>query len=248
MRILVYIFIFSLGILPIKAQYMTNLFDNIDKDTAVYNFEMPELRYLIEAAHEYHAYHRMQDAQMRNFVSQIEAKRREWMDHFYIDADIRYGLYNYIFLGGANQNAPGIAPVDNQFSYYVAFSVRIPLSVFSKTKHEIRALEHTIDQHKAYQEQLNDELTRIVIEEYYLMLTFKEQMISFQDVMQTLRAMYMKILRDFERGYVPMDDVRVVAEAKAKAETDFYKAKNEFFMHTEKLMAMTGYKLKPVER
>lgn len=244
MRILAFIVILIVGLVPLSAQYSGDLFKNLDSDTVVYNFEFPELSVLIQASHDYHAYHRMQDAQMRNFESQIKAKKREWLDHFYIDADTRYGLYNYIIVAG-NQNLPGIAPVENQFSYYVAFSVRIPLSVFSKTKHEINALEHTITQHKAYQEQLNDELTRIVIEEYYLMFTFKEQMISFQEAMQIVRSMYMKALRDMERGYISMEALIDIAESKAKAETDFYKAKYEFFMHAEKLLALTGYKFKP---
>lgn len=244
MRKTVFILIMILSILPLKAQYMTDLFKDLDNDTAVFNFELPELSVLIQAAHDYHAYHRMQDAQMRNFESQIKAKKREWLDHFYIDADTRYGLYNYIFVAG-NQSLPGVAPVENQFSYYFAFSVRIPLSVFSKTKHEIKALEHTIAQHKAYQEQLDDELTRIVIDEYYLMFTFKDQMLAFQEVMQTVRSLYMKALRDMERGYISMDTFVDIAESKAKAETDFYKAKYEFFMHAEKILALTGYKFKP---
>ena len=139
MRNLVFILIVFLSVTPLKAQFMTDLFKDLDNDTAVYNFELPELSVLIQAAHDYHAYHRMQDAQMRNFQSQIKAKKREWLDHFYIDADTRYGLYNYIIVAG-NQNLPGVAPVENQYSYYVAFSVRIPLSVFSKTRHEIKAL------------------------------------------------------------------------------------------------------------
>lgn len=244
MRNLVFILVLILGVMPLRAQLMTDLFQDLDNDTAVYNFELPELSVLIQAAHDYHAYHRMQDAQIKNFESQIKAKKREWMDHIFLEADTRYGLYNYIFVAG-NQSIPGVAPTDNQFSYYFAFSFRIPLSVFSKTKHEIRALEHTVDQHKAYQQQLNDELTRIVIDEYYLMFTYKDQMLSFQEVMQTVRSLYMKALRDVERGYISMDNFLDIAEAKAKAETDFYKAKYEFFMHAEKILALTGYKFKP---
>ncbi|OJX90658.1 MAG: hypothetical protein BGP01_04585 [Paludibacter sp. 47-17] len=245
MRKLIFILVlFLIGSVSAKAQKMTDLFKDIDNDTILLEFDFPELSDLVKAAQEHHAYHKMQNAQMRNFQSQIDAKKREWLDHFYIDADTRYGLYNYIFVAG-NQNVPGITPVDNQFSYYVAFSVRIPLSVFTKTKHEIRALEHTIEQHRAYQQQLNDELERLVIEEYYLMYTFREQMVSFQEVMQTVRTMYLKALRDLERGYISMEALIDIGESKAKAETDFFKAKYEFFMHAEKLMALTGYKFKP---
>jgi outer membrane protein TolC len=242
-----FILIVIVLVLPVKAQSVLDLFKGIDNDTVVYNFAVPSLSMLIDAAHEYHAYTRMQDAQIRSVQSQIDAKKREWLDHFYIDADTRYGLYNYIFLAG-NETTPGFAPVENQFSYYVAFSVRIPLSVFSKTKHEIKALEHSKAQHKAYQEQLNDELTRIVIDEYYLMLTFKDQMFAFQDVMQTVRSMYLKALRDLEKGYITLESMVDIAESKAKAETDFYKAKYEFYMHAEKIQALTGYKFNPTAK
>ena len=154
------IVVFLVCILPLHSQHVADLFDDLDNDSAVVDFKTPELSEFLDAALAYHAYHRMQDAQMRNFESQIKAKKREWMDHFYIDADTRYGLYNYILVTG-NPNSPGISPSDNQYSYYVALSVRIPFSVFTKTKHEIRALQHTVDQHKAYQEQLDDELMRI---------------------------------------------------------------------------------------
>lgn len=247
MRYLVFILIIIVSVLPGKAQHVTDLFDDLDNDSVVQDFRTPELSEFLDAALAYHAYHRMQNAQMRNFESQIKAKQREWMDHFYFDADIRYGLYNYIMVTGS-QTGPGIAPVDNQYSYYVAFSVRIPFSVFTKTRHEIKSLQHTVAQHKAYQEQLNDELMRIVIEEYYLMRAFREQMFAHQEVMQTVRSMYMKALSDLERGYISMEAVIDIAESKAKAETDFYKAKFEFFMHAEKLFALTGYKFKPTAK
>lgn len=244
MRYSILIVLFLTGILQMNAQHVADLFDDLDNDSAVVDFKTPELGEFLDAALAYHAYHRMQDAQMRNFESQIMAKKREWMDHFYIDADTRYGLYNYILVTG-NPTSPGIAPTDNQYSYYIAFSVRMPLSVFTKTKHEIRSLQHTVAQHKAYQEQLDDELMRIVIEEYYLMRAFREQMFAHQEVMQTVRSIYLKALGDFERGYISLEAVIDIAESKAKAETDFYKAKFEFFMHAEKLFALTGYKLKP---
>jgi outer membrane protein TolC len=243
-KLIIILVFFLMGSVTAMAQKMNDLFKDIDNDTIILNFDFPSLSDLVQAAQENHAYHQMQNAQMRNFQSQINAKKREWMDHFYIDADTRYGLYNYILVAG-NQTIPGIAPVENQFSYYVAFSVRIPLSVFTKTRHEIKALEHTIEQHRAYQKQLNDELERLVIEEYYLMYTFREQMVSFQEVMQTVRSMYLKALRDVERGYITMEAMVDMGESKAKAETDYFKAKYEFFMHAEKLMALTGYKFKP---
>jgi outer membrane protein TolC len=244
MRSWIIIIILMIGLSPVNAQYETNYFHSLDNDSALQSIKLPELNQFIESALEYSAHYRMLEAQMKTMDSQIKTKKIQWLDHFFIDADTRYGLYNYIFVSGA-QSSPGIAPTGNRFSYFAAFSIRIPLSTFSKTKHEIETLKHTKEYYKAQQEQLRDELRGYIIEEYYLMRTFKDQMIAHQEVMQTVRSLYMKALRDLERGYINMEDITDFAESKAKAETDFYKAKYEFFMHAEKLFALSGYKLKP---
>lgn len=247
MRSWIIIIILVIGLTPVNAQFTSDMFIELDKDTVVQSFDLPELSEFIDAALEYSAQYRMLEAQMKTMDSQIKTKKIQWLDHFFIDADTRYGLYNYIFVSGA-QNSPGIAPTENRFSYFAAFSIRIPLSTFSKAKHEIQTLKHTKDYYKAQQEQLLDELRGYIIEEYYLMRTFKDQMIAHQEVMQTVRSLYMKALRDLERGYINMEDITDFAESKAKAETDFYKAKYEFFMHAEKLFALSGYKLKSAIR
>lgn len=244
MRSWIIIIILMIGLTPVNAQFTSDMFIVLDKDTVVQSFDLPELSEFIDAALENAASIRMQEAQIQGTKSQIKGKKMEWLDNFQLSGDARYGLYNYIFVS-ENLNDPGIAPTQNRFSYFLAFSIRIPFSIFTKTKQELNTLKHTVEAQQAQKDVSREELIQIVIEKYYAMLAARDLMISHQGAMQTVRSMYIKTINDINKGYKTNDDIMYVTEAKARVESNYFQSKYEFFKLAESLFALTGYKLKP---
>ncbi len=240
-------FAFSCILLNLNSQKLvgTNLAE-IQSDSNFSKINIPELNVFIQTAEKSSPLLQATDKEIDQILEKIKIEKKSWINYVYIDGNGRYGLFDQITITDqiSGSTTPlGVKLANQQFNYYLGLSVRLPIGNLTSKKNEINILNYSIKANELKKQQLLKELTQLVIEEYYKLISYKETMDVAQDIVQTFEISYMKALKDFKSGMLNLTDFATLVSARGNAKQSLIKSRNEFYSQFYKLQVITGLKL-----
>jgi outer membrane protein TolC len=228
----------------VLSQTVQNI--DLESDTLAIDQNIPSVDTFIQSALENSPLLKISDTEVQEIFEKIKIEKKSWSDYLFIEGDARYGLYNQII---ANQTTGtttvdyGLKVANKQLTYYGGLTVKIPISKFTNRKSQIELLNFNLTESKLRKEQVERELTNIVIEEYYKLIKFYQILQVNQNVLQTLRITNLKIQKDLSNGLIELDDYSNFLISKGKVEEGYYNARNDYYAQYKKIQVLTGLNL-----
>ncbi len=183
------------------------------------------------------------EIEIAKIMEAIKMQKKSWLDYIYIDANSRYGLFNQVTISELNSQggeAVGLQSAKQQFNYYAGVALKIPLSNFTSKKNELKIFNNTINESKLRRKQLEIDISQLVIEEYFKLISSQKVMKVNQATFQTMKVSYLTALKETENGNMDMNALGVIATNYGKVEESYIIAMNEFYAQYYKLQILTG--------
>ena len=229
----------STSIFAQKQKMLSNAADTLK----VYK-KIPGLNDFIESALKNSPLLKVSDLQIEEMFEKIKKEKKSWSDFVFFDANAKYGLFNQLSIeqisGGADVS---IKNAREQFNYYAGITFRLPISNFINKKNELNILDKNLNESKLRREQVKNELTQLVIDEYYKLINLSQSMQINQEALQSLEINYLKSLKDVNTGTISLSDFNASVTAKQKVQDTYSKVENEYFAQFFKIQILTGLKL-----
>ena len=220
--------------------------NDLKSDSLIVDQNIPSVEIFIQSAVKNSPLLKISDNDIQEIFEKIKIEKKSWSDYFFIEGDIRYGLYNQLI---ANQQT-GVSTVDyglktanQQFTYYGGVSLKLPISKFLSKKSQIKILNNNLSESKQRKEQTERELINLVIEEYYKLIKSYQVLQVNQNVMEALKITYMKVQKDLANGLIDLNEYSTFLISKAKVEEGYYNAKNDYYTQYKKIQVLTGINL-----
>lgn len=254
MQKLIYIFTFHIIFIfssicqeNIKTPLKTNSVDSIktDKNT------LPELSVFIESAIKNSPLLKVNDREIDKLLEEIKIQKKSWLQYVSLDFNTKYGLYNQLSINQEiSTENPDVAIQSNkeQFNYFAGITIRLPLGTFANRNNELKIIQQNISVNELKKEQLKKEIITFVIEEYFKLINYKENMIFDQNTLQITKIMYMKSEKEVENGILKFEDFSFISGKYFNAEQSFSKSKNEYKSQLYKLQILTGLKIEDLSK
>jgi DNA-binding protein Fis len=208
--------------------------------------KIPELKVFIESAIKNSPLLQANEREMEQILEKIKIEKKSWQDFIYLDANARYGLFNQLSISNssvATADQLAVQTANEQLNYYVGLSFRLPISKITSGRNELNVLKLDAKTSQSKKEQLKQEITLTVIDEYYKLLNFQESMDVLQDVVQTIEISYLKAVKDVESGTLDLSEFSTLVAARGKAKESYSKTKNDFYSQFYKLQVLSGINL-----
>ena len=206
--------------------------------------KLPPLNDFIESALKNSPLLKVSDLQIEEMFEKIKKEKKSWSDFIFFDANAKYGLFNQLSIeqitGGADVS---IKNAREQFNYYAGITFRLPISNFISKKNELNILDKNLNESKLRREQVKNELTQLVIDEYYKLINLSQSLQINQDALQSLEINYLKALKDVNSGAISLSEFNAALTAKQKTQDTYSKVENEYFAQFFKIQVLTGLKL-----
>jgi len=212
-------------------------------DTISVDPKIPELKVFIESALKNSPLLKASDMQIERVFEQIKKEKKSWTDFIFIDANARYGLFNQVTVSDQTGVDLGIKSAREQFNYFAGLTFRLPLSNFTSKKNDIKILTSDLEGSKFKKEQLKNELTQLVIDEYFKLINMNQSIQINQNILQSLRLNMVKAQKDINTGIIGLSDYNSVLTTKEKAEESYYKSQNDYYAQFYKIQVLTGLNL-----
>jgi len=206
-------------------------------------YELPDLNVFIESAIKNSPLLKINEKELGKILEEIKIQKKSWTDLIQIDANTKYGLYNQLAINEQlTEESPSVAIQSNktQLNYFAGVTVKIPLSDFANKKNKLQILNYSVQETEIKKIQIKNDLTQIVIGEYFKFKNYSEVLEMAQNDLQTMKIKYMKSIREVENGVLDFSDFAVISASYSKAQESFSKSKNEFYAQFYKLQILTG--------
>jgi len=218
----------------------------LNNDTITVDQRIPGVDVFIQSALKNSPLMKISDVEMQQILEKLKIEKKKWSDYLYADGIIRYGLNDQLIVNGqtgASTTNYTLNSANKQLTYYGGLSIKLPLSEFLSKKSQLKILNYTLNENRYRKEQTEQELTNIVIEEYYKLIKFNQIFQVNLDVLQTLRISYMKAQKDVANGLMEINDFASIVISKGKAEEGYYNAQNDYYTQYRKIQVLTGLNL-----
>jgi outer membrane protein TolC len=210
-------------------------------------FKIPELQSCIDSAYLNSPLLKASDQQVVQLLEEIKIKKKSWLDYIFIDANTRYGLFNQLSVSQqtGDGSIPDLAFYSNkeQFNYFAGLTIRLPLSFFTNNQNEVKILRHNIREAELKREELKNELTRLVITEYFKLKSLQELLAVHQNNIQSTRLDYLNSSKNLENNMIGLTEFATISNQNTKALEAYITVKNEFFAQFSLLKLLTGTNL-----
>lgn len=206
---------------------------------------IPELSFFINQALNNSPLLNSTQEDLKKIREEIKMEKTSWLSYFFIDANARYGLFNQLTINEQVSGDPdNVATLSNkqQLNYYGGLTIKIPLNTFSTRGSRLRILKSEYTQAELKKEALRQEISSIIIEEYFKMKYSQETFLSYQEMVQTENITYLQAKRDLENGVINMNEYSLIVTSKVRAEEMYLKMKNDFYSQFYKILIISGIK------
>jgi outer membrane protein TolC len=218
-----------------------------DQNFVVKEFKIPELQSCINSAHVNSPLLKASDEQVLQLIEGIKIKKKSWLNYVFIDGNTRYGLFNQLSVSQqmSDGTLPDLAFYSNkeQFNYFAGVTVRLPLSFFTNTTNEVKILRQNISEIELKRNELKNEITRLVITEYFKLKSLQELLVVHQNNIESTRLDYRSATRNLENNMIGLTEFATISNQNTKALEAYITAKNEFFAQYYLLKLLTGTNL-----
>lgn len=204
---------------------------------------IPELNVFIESALKNSPLLKINDKELGKILEEIKIQKKSWTDFIQIDANTKYGLYNQLAINDqVTSDVPSVAIQSNktQLNYFAGITLKIPISDFANKKNKLKILNYSIQESEIKKEQIKNDITQIVIEEYFKFKNYCEVLDLVQNDLQSMKIKYMKSVKEVENGLMSFSDFASVSASYSKSQESFSKSKNEYYAQFYKLQILTG--------
>lgn len=210
-----------------------------------------DLKVLIDSALNNSPLLKVSDREIDILLEEIKIKKKSWLQFISLDINTKYGLYNQLSINEEiSSDNPDVAIQSNkeQFNYYAGISIKLPLGTFTSRNNELKIIQQNIKVNELKKEQLKKEITTFVIEEYYKLVNYKENMTLDQNTLQIMKIVYLKSEKEVDNGILKFEDFSSIAAKYYNAEQSFSKSKNEYISQLYKLQLLTGIKIEDLSK
>jgi outer membrane protein TolC len=218
----------------------------IVNDTISADQRIPSVEEFIQSALKNSPLLKIPDVEMQQIFEKIKIEKKKWSDYLYVDGIVRYGLNDQLIVNGqtgASTTNYTLNSANKQLTYYGGLSIKLPLSDLLSKKSQLKILNYSLKESKFRKEQTEQEITNIVIEEYYKLIKLNQILQVYLNVMQTLKISYLKAQKDVANGLMEINDYASIVISKGKAEEGYYNAQNDYYAQYRKIQVLTGLNL-----
>ncbi len=206
--------------------------------------QLPSLQALIDSAKVKSPLLKKYEAEAAVESFNLTFEQRKWMDFIYMEGNVRYGVYDQVYVQGEVDGLDPIYPLFNerkQTWYYGGISLKLPLSTFINQNKKIKQTKMTIEAIGFEREMMAEELEKIIIESYYKVLFRHESMNTFYTIYQDLKIAYLDAVNRLNEQKINFQDYAILSSTYGKAKNDFDQAKSDFLTSLNLLRFMTGW-------
>lgn len=211
----------------------------------------PSLSVFIESALKNSPLLNVSEREIDILLEEIKIKKKSWLQFISFDLNTKYGLYNQLSINEEiSSENPDVAIQSNkeQFNYYAGLSIRLPLATFTNRNNELKIIKGNIKINELKKEQLKKEISTFIIEEYYKLINFKDNMTLDQNTLQIMKIIYLKSEKEVENGILRFEDFSTISGKYFNAEQSFSKSKNEYKSQLYKLQILTGLNIEDLSK
>jgi outer membrane protein TolC len=242
LKLIIVLFVFNLSVFAQTTAKTDSLNNVLTFDKLL----IPELDECIQSALKNSPLMKVNDQQIESLLEEIKIKKKSWLDYLQIDANTRYGLFNQLTLTESTGNTnPDVAiqQAKTQLNYFAGLSIKLPLSYFVSNKSEQKILKNSIKETELKKEDLKNEISKIVVIEYFKLKNFADLLDAQQNNLQTTQIDYLKAKNDIQNGMLGMTEFASISTSYTKAIEAFMKTKNEYYTQFYILKILTGTNL-----
>lgn len=218
---------------------------NVQIDSIKVDKEIPTLDTFIQSALKNSVLLKLSEIEFQDILEKIKIDKKSWSDNLFIDGNARYGQYNQFIINQEVSNGVdyGVKSANEQFTYFAGVTLKLPISYFLNRKSQSKTLKNELNTVNLKKEQVEKEITNIVIDEYYKLIKSYQILQINQNVLQLLNISYLKAEKDIENGLIEFNDLANILISKGKAEEGYYNAKNDYYALYRKIQVLTGLNL-----
>lgn len=218
--------------------------DSVSNDLAFEKLIIPNLETCIQSALTNSPLLKANDQQIEKLLEEIKIKKKSWLDYVQIDANSRYGLFNQLTLSESTGGTDiAVQQAKEQFNYFAGLTIKLPLSYFVSNKNEQKILKHSIKESELKKEELKNEISKLVVVEYFKLKNYYDMLDAQQNNLQTTQIDYLKAKKDVQNGMLGMTEFASVSTSYTKAVEAFTKTKNDYYTQFYILKILTGSNL-----
>lgn len=218
--------------------------DSVSNALSIDKLIIPSLEVCIQSALTNSPLLKANEQQIEKLLEEIKIKKKSWLDYVQIDANSRYGLFNQLTLSESTVGADiAVQQAKEQFNYFAGLSIKLPLSYFVSNKNEQKILKHSIKESELKKEELKNEISKLVVVEYFKLKNFSDLINAQQNNLQTTQIDYLKAKKDVQNGMLGMTEFASISTSYTKAVEAFTKTKNDYYTQFYILKILTGSNL-----
>ncbi len=218
--------------------------DSVINDLAFEKQIIPNLETCIQSALTNSPLLKANDQQIEKLLEEIKIKKKSWLDYVQIDANSRYGLFNQLTLSETTGGTDvALQQAKEQFNYFAGLTIKLPLSYFVSNKNEQKILKISIKESELKKEDLKNEISKLVVVEYFKLKNYYDMLDAQQNNLQTTQIDYLKAKKDIQNGMLGMTEFASISTSYTKAVEAFTKTKNDYYTQFYILKILTGSNL-----
>jgi outer membrane protein TolC len=242
-KLLVFIALLLFSKSEVHAQLSVST--NVQIDSLKVDKEIPTLDTFIQSALKNSVLLKLSEIEFQDVLEKIKTDKKSWSDNLFIEGNARYGRYNQILVNQEITSGVdyGVKSANEQFTYFAGVTLKLPISYLLNRKSQSKILKNDLNSIKLKKEQFENEITNIVIDEYYKLIKSYQIVQINQNVLQLLNISYLKAEKDIENGLIEFNDLANILISKGKAEEGYYNAKNDYYALYRKIQVLTGLNL-----
>jgi len=223
--------------------------DSVNNELSVDRLIIPGLEECIQLALTNSPLLKANDQQTEKLLEEIKIKKKSWLDYIQIDANSRYGLFNMLTMSQTTGGADiAVQQAKEQFNYFAGLTIKMPLSYFVNHKSEQKMLKHSVKESELKKEELKNEISKLVVIEYFKLKNFSDLINTQQNNLQTTQIDYLKAKNDVKSGMLGMTEFASISTSYSKAVEAFTKTKNDYYTQFYILKILTGSNLQQVAK
>lgn len=179
--------------------------------------------------------------------SRIKTEKQEWTNYIGVESYYRYGR-----LGVIDVNSPqGTTPLpittnstQSQNWWYVGAYFRMPIFAVVNRGTEIKRLQHTVKQSDHEMDDVTQQITFMVIEQYNKLILNLNILEIKSSLLQTNNAQIEEAKNDYQAGKINLGRFAQLQEMQAKASVEYETARSEARIALLNLEQLTGLTLR----
>jgi len=175
-------------------------------------WNLPPLHTLIDAALENSPLVQMANTHILLGQYELKSVKREWLKYITLVGDARYGsMFNYARLAGIGVDATSSDNINK--TYGAGLSVYMPISEIFDKRRPKKEANLKIEQAEIQKEETIINLTQIVINAYYEVLSAQKTLAIYNEISLSANMLHEQARMDFNTGRMSLTDFTQVAES-----------------------------------